>query len=277
MQAGGTLPSRWKWKRLQRFLGLFLVLVGLVLLSAVAGYYLLSARAKASLGDLDYTAPGVDRPISQPPVAPSASTLEPQRQALFPGELIQPKFWGDPALAQSPPASQTALLEGFKPVSEADMAALGKLPLPNRMIIPAIEVDSKVAELAIVDVNDAKAYETPKFIVGHIPGTATPGERGNGWYFGHLQSPILGEGAVFRNLPQIPQRLKQGDDVYVILESVSGVTYLYKVTSTKVVLPDGIDLNPTANEPIITLVTCVPEFVYSHRLVVTAGLVGIKA
>ena len=113
-------------------------------------------------------------------------------------------------------------------------------------------------------------------MVGHIPGTANPGESGNGWFFGHLESPIQGEGSVFRRLPEIPRKyLREGDPVYVILESDEG-EYLYQVISGETVKPDELHLY-SADDSIITMVTCVPPLVYDHRLLVTAKLVGIKA
>jgi LPXTG-site transpeptidase (sortase) family protein len=148
-----------------------------------------------------------------------------------------------------------------------------------RIAIPAIGVESDVAELAILDLGDSRQYETPKNVVGHIPETANPGESGNGWFFGHLESPIRGEGNVFRRLPEVPGLLKEyletGDGpVYVFLSSPDG-EFLYQVTETKVVHRDELALYDSGG-PAITLVTCYPRFVYDQRVVVTAKLVGVK-
>ena len=138
-----------------------------------------------------------------------------------------------------------------------------------------IDVDSTVDELAIIDLGDSRAYETPKNTGGHIPETVNPGQLGNGWFFGHLESPIKGEGNVFFNLPKIPGHLKNGDPVYISLMTDSG-EYLYQVSATQVVHADDLALYDS-DQATITLVSCVPRLVYDHRLLVTAKLVGVKS
>jgi LPXTG-site transpeptidase (sortase) family protein len=132
--------------------------------------------------------------------------------------------------------------------------------------------------LAIVDLGNSRSYETPKNTIGHIPETADPGELGNGWFFGHLESPFRGEGNVFQRLPEIVDLLRQFADVgegavYVVVESDTG-EYLYEVVATQVVHADELRLYDT-DGVYITLVTCVPRLDYSHRLLVTAKLVGV--
>jgi LPXTG-site transpeptidase (sortase) family protein len=143
-----------------------------------------------------------------------------------------------------------------------------------RISIPAIELEADVQELGILDLKDFRQYETPNNVVGHIPDTANPGEVGNNWLFGHLQSPIRNEGSVFRDLPLIPEILRTGQRVYVVLEG-QAASYLYEVYETDVVHQDDLHLYPT-DEAAITLVTCVPTFTYDYRLLVTASLVGFK-
>ena len=120
---------------------------------------------------------------------------------------------------------------------------------------------------------DSQAYETPKFTIGHIPETVHPGELGASWFFGHLESPLRNEGAVFFRLPEIPELLRRGEDVHIIVESASGL-YLYQVTSTKVFHQRETNLFKTVSST-VQLVTCVPKLVYDHRLVVSGQLVGI--
>ena len=136
-------------------------------------------------------------------------------------------------------------------------------------------MDSEVANLAIIDLGDSSQYETPKHVVGRIPRASNPGEVGNTWLFGHLESPIKGEGNVFRRLPEIPSLLNAGDDVYVSILNEDGDEYLYHVTETEVVNQDDLVLYET-DDPTITLVACVPRLVYDHRILVTAKLVGVK-
>ncbi|MDP2950022.1 MAG: sortase, partial [Chloroflexota bacterium] len=104
--------------------------------------------------------------------------------------------------------------------------------------------------------------------------TPNPGERGTGWYFGHLESPIRGEGSVFRDLPKIPELLRQGEDVYVIVSN-GATDFLYRVTDFQVLPGEQLKLYDTG-QPSVFLVTCIPRLYYDYRLVVKAELVGTR-
>ncbi len=193
----------------------------------------------------------------------------------YPGVDVHPKYWDDPLWAGSDRLEVYLLPEGFAAVSykSDDYEWLGEAPA-NRMVIADIGVDATVNGLRIIDLGDSQAYETPKNIVGHIPSTANPGEYSNGWYFGHLQSPIRGEGNVFRHLPKLSQLIRDGDPIFVTLYSTDGA-YLYQVVKGEVVHPSELELSYTEDAE-ITLVTCYPPLVYDHRYVVSAKLVGVK-
>jgi sortase A len=82
--------------------------------------------------------------------------------------------------------------------------------------------------------------------VGHIPGTALPGQPGNVGISGHRDT-------FFRPLRNIRR-----DDV-ITLTTLLG-EYRYRVVSTKVVSPSDVEvLDPGKNE-ILTLVTCYPFY-----------------
>lgn len=202
--------------------------------------------------------------------------------ALYPAIYIHPKFWAQPLWAggepyvYNPANPDTALPDGFRAVSATDDALRrGDGSRTSRITIPLINVDSEIQELTILNLGDSRAYETPKHLVGHIPQSPNPGELGNAWYFGHLESPIKGEGNVFHRLPEIPELLRDGDDVFVELESLDGRIFLYKTTRTEVMHEDDLELY-SSDTAQLTLVACVPRLVYDHRIVVTAELVGIK-
>ncbi len=144
----------------------------------------------------------------------------------------------------------------------------------TKITIPAVRVDSGVKDLDVVLLADSFAWETPKWVVGHIPSTAQPGDRGQGWYFGHLESPIRGEGNVFQSLPEIPELLANNETVHIVLET-EGRKYLYQVYKTEVVHQDDLQITDSGSQD-ITLVTCVPRFYYDNRLLVTAALVGVS-
>ncbi len=148
------------------------------------------------------------------------------------------------------------------------------LTAATRIRIPAVRVDSDVKELEVVSTGDGYAWETPKWLVGHVPTTAVAGGQGEGWYFGHLQSPIKREGNVFLNLPEIPGLLGEGEPVYIFLEA-DNRKFVYQAYKTDTVHEDDLRITDSGNQD-ITLVTCVPEFYYDHRLMVTAALVGVS-
>jgi LPXTG-site transpeptidase (sortase) family protein len=202
-----------------------------------------------------------------------ASAIASQR--LYPGELLGARSWSNP-LAYEPAAyvAQT-LLRGFTPVHPSQAYPLGSQVAPRRLIlIPDLAIDSQVIPLRILSLGDSRAYETPRDAVGHIPESANPGEQGSAWFFGHLESPLLGGGSVFYDLPKVPGLLRQGKDVYIIADSGTR-QYLYQVTSTRVVHQDDLKLDST-DQATIHLVTCVPRLVYDYRLIVTGQLVGVK-
>ena len=82
--------------------------------------------------------------------------------------------------------------------------------------------------------------------VGHIPGTALPGQSGNVGIAGHRDT-------FFRPLKDI-----QVDDIITL--TTRGGEYRYRVVSSRVVSPDDVEvLNPAGNE-VLTLVTCHPFY-----------------
>jgi len=97
--------------------------------------------------------------------------------------------------------------------------------------------------------------------VGHIPGTALPGARGNAAFAAHRDT-------FFSPLKSV----RRGDEV--IVTAPEGV-YRYAVTGTRVVDPEDVSvLDPTPGTT-LTLVTCYPfDYVGSapQRFIVRASL-----
>jgi len=98
--------------------------------------------------------------------------------------------------------------------------------------------------------------------VGHIQATALPigGKGTHAVLTGHTG---LGHAKMFNDLAE----LKNGDTFYLeILEE----TFAYEITSIEVVLPDDVSsLHREEGQDKVTLVTCTPYGVNSHRLLVT--------
>ena len=210
------------------------------------------------------------------------------QQSLYPGEILRASTWSNPLAYEPSSYVETLLLGQFKPVDLASIPGRGTLAAPIRIIIPSIDVDSQVDGLQIMNLGDSRAYETPKNTVGHIPQSFNAGEKGSAWFFGHLESPIMNEGAVFYNLPKIPSLLRNGEEVHVIIESGDSA-YLYKITEAIVVNQDELQLDYQALKELkpqyanlepgsanIHLVACVPRWDYSRRLVVSGTLVGVQ-
>lgn len=188
------------------------------------------------------------------PVARSVSTPDVEEPRVVPTvSFPKPKATISPT-----PVSRAAMASGLATPVATTYSTLS-LP-PERIIAPSITLDSKVILLRTqLDRAGSMVWETAPFAVGHHFGSANPGENGNVVLSGHISSPA--EGNVFKNLPN----LQVGDGIILM---TSQQPYLYVVRETKVVNPNAIEvLSPTAN-PVATLITCVPDGIYTHRLVV---------
>ena len=218
----------------------------------------------------------VQAEISAAPDASPVGFAGVRDYASFPTTQVHPKYWHQPMWAGTDAytALDTSATNGFIPASELESMSKGSNAPALRLAIPAIGVNSDVSELALLDLGDRRRYETPNQVVGHIPGTANPGELGNGWFFGHLESPVAGEGNVFNRLPDIARMLTNGDHVYVSVASDGGV-YLYQVVDSRVVHHTELRLYDSTDAT-ITLVTCANRPLYDYRQVVTANLVGFR-
>jgi len=166
------------------------------------------------------------------------------------------------------PSAQDGELPGSSSPPEALPASLGvsvqKAPAlppptpgaesPTRLVIPAIDVDWPIVP--------GDGWEELKRGVGHHIGSANPGERGNLVLSGH--NDVFGE--VFKDL----EALKNGDKVQVY---VGGRLFTYEVRAKRIVSPNELAVLQPSREPIVTLITCHPYRVDTHRLVVIAQLI----
>ncbi len=137
----------------------------------------------------------------------------------------------------------------------ADAAASREGALVGRIEIPRLGVSAVVAE--------GTDEGTLRHAVGHIDDTALPGQIGNVGIAGHRDT-------FFRPLRNI--RLND-----IILLTTPRAQYRYRVTSTRVVTPDAVEvLAPTAGET-LTLVTCYPFYFVGSapdRFIVRAERMG---
>ena len=264
------LIMRWDarpfWTR-TRIFGAALVIAGGLLLGAGGAYYGYASNARADLAKYQ-VAPVEIAPVWIPP-APVAE-IQPVNLAFIPEASL---YSGDAGAIPQYPGPR--LPEGFVLIDFSLDNPLPAVAPATRMSIPALEIDSAVVELSIVDLGDRRAYQSPNNTVGHIPETPDAGEPGNGWYFGHTESPVLDEGSVFFSLQEVPEKLRAGRDINIITDNGSE-QFLYRVTGTRVVHEDDLTLEDSGG-PTIHLVSCVPRLVYDHRLIVDAELIARKS
>jgi sortase A len=126
-------------------------------------------------------------------------------------------------------------------------------PLLWRIDVPRINLSAVARE--------GVDTRTLRRAVGHIPGTALPGERGNAGFAAHRDtffSPL--------------KNVRRGDEVIV---TAPGGVYRYAVTGTRVVEPQDVSVLDQTPGTTLTLVTCYPfDYVGSapQRFIVRAAL-----
>ena len=255
------------WTR-TRIVGATLVLTGGVLIGVGAAYYGYASNARADLDRYNVSAAELvpvlvyEQEQAPPPLVLSSPSIIPEA-SLYSGDA-----------GYIPTESEIVLPEGFLLLDVSDENALYPVAAATSIGIPSLGIQASVSELAIQDLGDRRAYETPDNSAGHIPETSNAGERGDGWFFGHMESPLLGEGSVFNNLEQVSEKLADGEVVHVITDNGTE-QFLYQVTGTRVVHEDDITLEESGG-PNIHLVSCFPRLVYDHRFIVDATLIGKK-
>lgn len=172
-------------------------------------------------------------------------------------------FWANLKFDFSPPpapAPQTA--------SSTNSGALPKIQ-PNFLVIDSLNV--KVPVIYINQANE-KTYQAALINgVVHFPGTASPGQLGNCYIFGHSSDFIWSKGhykSIFAVLPKI-----QKGAVIVITDGI-GQPFTYLVTGTAVVDPNDVSvLNQEGyKKKLLTLQTSWPVGTALKRFVVKAEL-----
>ena len=93
---------------------------------------------------------------------------------------------------------------------------------------------------------EGTSNKTLRRAVGHIAGTALPGQSGNVGIAGHRDT-------FFR-----PLRKVQADDLITLI--TPGGEYRYRVVSTKIVSPESVEILNSDGHEILTLVTCYPFY-----------------
>ena len=101
--------------------------------------------------------------------------------------------------------------------------------------------------------------------IGHVPGTAGLGQPGNCALAGHRNYTF---GRFFNRLDEV----KVGDSISITTKKAE---FRYKVYEKFVVEPDDVSvLKEVKDDTVLTLITCTPIYVATHRLIVRARLEG---
>ena len=147
----------------------------------------------------------------------------------------------------SAPATGTSDATRVRPRIAAPGSTIGRIEIPRLDVTAIVRAGSDPRTLQLA--------------VGHIPGTAYPGESGNVGLAGHRDT-------FFRRLSDI-----QPDDAIHVVTAAGRFTY--RVQRTNIVQPADVWVLDPTPEPSLTLVTCYP-FSYvgaaPERFVVRATL-----
>jgi LPXTG-site transpeptidase (sortase) family protein len=183
--------------------------------------------------------------------------------------------------AAAPQAQATmASVEASTPPSLARSAT--PRPIPNaqepigRIAIPTLGIDVPVAQVSWhLDQIDGQAvaiWDTIPGSAGHHRGTAAPGAKGNCIISGHSRAQDSG---IFNGL----WALEPGD--IIRLANVQGDEFAYAVDRVEKVeelgqplaqrLANASFMAPT-QDAVLTLITCWPDWAYTHRVIVVARL-----
>lgn len=263
IQARFRLPRRDSWLDWALLVVEVVAVVGLV--SATA----LSVGALGRLQNEVLTLP-TSRPLAVRTVGGRATVSPTARAAgsATPGQVVmtsspaasktvtsvtrQPTLPGLPVGSKTPTATATGATR--TPTPSATPAATPDSPTGVRFVIPTIGVDAPMVE--------GDDWETLKYGIGHRITSAWPGERGNAVIAAHNDV----YGSIFAKLTD----LQPGEPVFAY--TPSGV-YRYEMVSSRLVLPNEVSVTDPTSEPILTLITCYPPLIDTHRYVVTARLV----
>jgi sortase A len=183
---------------------------------------------------------------------------------LYPASLVLPGghtaegLFNEDELASALNAKQIPAYLQSNVIQQAQVAKRVETSLqhPISLTIPDIELNN-------ASIFSGDDWETLQRGIGHMIGSGLPGSQQNVVLTGH--NDIYGE--IFRDL----SKLKIGDMIYV--RAGDGKEYIYEVKESREVEPTFIEVLRPDRGPVVTLITCHPYQVDTHRWVVTAELV----
>jgi sortase A len=144
----------------------------------------------------------------------------------------------------------------------------------GRIIIPRLGIDAPIVKVAWhieqIEGQALAVWDVAVNAVGHHSGTSPLGGEGNCVLAGHSRAA---EGAVFRALDQA----QVGDEIFLRWGEASERAYLVEevtqVAEVGASLADRLanaECMAATDEARLTLITCWPDWAYTHRLIVVA-------
>ncbi|MBN1964386.1 MAG: sortase [Anaerolineae bacterium] len=254
--AGPGAPARQRaaWDRL--LLGVeVLAVVGILAVLFVGGYFLIVESDKIEALEQKSAAIQQEAEAMRPTPSPVPELSVRLSDYVLPGGHYSPQETGGVVAF-----NLEELPESVRPAALAQLTA-PQAPLvtvqagsPKRIIIPRIGVDASIY-------GGDDWFQLQKG-VGHMAGSATPGERGNMVLSAH--NDIYGQ--IFRDL----QLLEPGDEF--VVEADNGRRYTYVVQEKRVVKPTDVWVLQADSQRRATLITCHPYQVDNQRMVIFATL-----
>ena len=154
--------------------------------------------------------------------------------------------------------SNLATGDPLKPVSQLPDVK-ERQPTDSRLVIPKIGVNIK-----IVEGGDESALYRGSW---HIPNTSTPPQGGNTVLTVHRFQYLAGP-----NTLALADKLEVGDVIIVYWKTGADTVteYDYRITETKLVQPNQVEILNNTPTPRLTVFTCAPMFSTKQRLVLIA-------
>lgn len=125
-------------------------------------------------------------------------------------------------------------------------------------IIKIPKIDLKLS------IQEGVEKENIKHSLGHFPNTPMPWEGGNFCLAGHR---AYSYGTLLNRLNE----LEKNDVIFI---NTLDYDYEYKVYDIQVVTPESVDVLDNTSNDIITIITCTPIYIGTHRLVIKGTLIN---
>lgn len=264
-------------------LGISLIAAGAVILLLVTTVALLERRRPPAFAESDLAAPAPPLPTILLPTAEGAAAEASQPEIILPTPIGAEYFasvsrppasgFSPPAILPQSPLAERATTGGGGAVPTVQGQGVDAASLPQRLIIPAIDVDAPVYSVGLERHFEGDQsylqWSVPRgYAVGWHNQSAPLGAPGNTVLNGHNNI----YGSVFRDLVD----LAPGDRVILY---DAGVEHVYQVAQRELLEEQGQPLAvryqnarwmlPTTDER-ITIISCWPATSNSHRVIVVA-------